>query len=66
MQHLKKTVTTHTHHLKLSAEDVFRLLATNESIPGLSAAASRPNMWIAIPGGGDWANTSLSIEDDRN
>lgn len=54
-----RKATTETHELRLTGSAIRELLA-NSGVHVPQGAS----VYVAIPGGGDWSNTDLSIEGD--
>lgn len=59
----KSSTVVHTTKgsIELNAADVVELLRARADIP----AAATMRVYFAVPGGGDWSNTDIDV-DDRN
>ena len=55
------TQTTHRHELRLSRNDLVALLRD----AGMWAFPDDANVYVQVPGGGDWSNTALDIDDEH-
>lgn len=62
----RSTVTSTHNRLELRREDIVGLLRTNcaKTRLGLPLIPEKAKVYVAVPGGGDYSNTTLDVDAD--
>ena len=55
-----RAIVQREHEVRLNAENILELLASQ---PGV-VMVGKPRVYFDVPGGGDWSNTRIEIDDD--
>lgn len=62
----RSTVTSTHNRIELRREDIIGLLRTHwaKTRLGLPLIPEKAKVYVSVPGGGDWSNTSLDLDAD--